>query len=226
MRSPSDLLILLMRAQARPIHKPLLVATTAIALTSAILSATASAQEEPVEVVDEATGARCELTRANCRQLFSGSTRFDLRQFGASTRLGYCKDEITTVLDHNGSGYVETYRSDSAVRTSCTRVMCNGVGMTTSQSRWPITRTGEYTGNRTDAGHATVTLCLESELYASDAPTRCVVQFKLEHRGNHSYSLSNRHTTCPLLNRLVWIQMTNAWTSSPTSRGDSIELRH
>ena len=211
----------------RSAGKLFLLAVAAFA-AMALTAGNATAQEEPVEVVNEATFEHCDVAAETCKHHMVGTHQFTLHQFGSESILTACNDELLVVLGEDGSGYIDTYENDAATSSSCTRIQCNGVGESASEVEWPIADTGEYTGVQTDEGHLTFRFCFDNESDPSGPGAHCTMEVDIENHGNHRYGLKAIDEECSISGMVVWIGVDGEWESEgmPDVGQDDIEFIH
>ena len=205
-----------------------LLVLAAIAVTAVLTPGAALAQEEPVEVENEATGLHCSLDEETCVHHIVGSHTLILHQFGTEIPISQCNDEYVATLDEDGNGYFHTYENDAGTNQACTRIMCNGTGESVSETEWPITNTGEYTDSQTDEGHFTFRFCLDNETDPNGPGIHCTRELNIENHGNHHYGFKTIDDECPILGMNVWVERDGEWESeaSPAVGEHDIEIIH
>lgn len=206
-----------------------LVATLLGLAVAALVAAPAAAQEEPLEVINEASEQHC--AGFNCEVHFVGNSVIVLHELGVETIISECNDELLAIFDDDGSGWVDSYENDADPEGACTRVNCNGTGEPSGESDWPITSAGEYMGTQTE-GHLTLRICLDSVGDLDKKGTHCDMELDIENHGNHKYALEADNEICPIFSTIVWAEIDGDWEAEavPHNEGaedeDDIELVH
>ena len=210
----------------RRTHKLILITVMAL-IALASFAGTAHAQEEPVEVYNEALGFHCDQHLAACEHHIQGFSILTVHQFGSEVQISACQDEFVASILENGSGHIETY-NNNASSVACTRIKCNGVGESAGETEWPISNTGEYTGTQTEEGHTTVRFCLDNEAAPNDTGFHCNVELDIANHGNHHYGFTASNEECPFLGMQIWLEVDGNWESeaSPDAGEDDIEFVH
>ena len=204
------------------------MAITALALTAG----TASAQEQSVEVENEATGVHCSVAAANCDHHVVSVTPSVLTQhvFGSESQASSCTDEFVATLGENGNGAINTYTNDHVTNQACTRIKCNGVGEPAAEASWPVTATGETITNpeTNDTGHLTVRFCLDTEDNPGGGGTHCNVEIDVSEEANHTYEFRAVDEPCPIAPPFISAELDGHWISegTPGTGQEDIEIVH
>lgn len=127
--------------------RSLLLACAAALTAMAIAAGAAHAQEAPIEVLDEATGAHCN----PCIGHAVGSATLTSHVFGHEELASQCDVEVTGEIYEDGTGHST---QQSLTGPNCTQQACDSA----SEAEWTVIAVGE-TGP--DVGHATTEFCLE-----------------------------------------------------------------
>ena len=208
----------------------LLTAATTVAL--ALAASTASAQEGPVEFVNEVSSVHCDVNAGNCEHHMVGTHIFTLHQFGSESIVSTCNDEFVLALGEDGNGFVDIYENDAATSGACTRIACNGIGEAASEVNWPITNTGEYTGPQAGEGHTRIRFCFDAKATPNNVGVHCTMELDIVKHATHKYALDAVGEECPISGMNVWIEVDGTWESEamPHNEGgeheEDIEIIH
>ena len=191
---------------------------TAMAIAAmAITAGAASAQEEPVAVIQEAVGGgACNVGTGNCDTHVVGSSVLTQHIFGSESQASACNDEFVARLGPSGAGNIHIY-TNNAPTPPCTRIKCTGVGEPTTEREWPITNTGEYTTAGTvNDGHMRVRFCLDTAAMPNDPGTHCTVEIDVDEDAvNHRYLFKAVNEHCPVFPG-VEAELDGTWASETT----------
>lgn len=144
------------------IGKLALLSVTALAAL-AFTAGTASAQEAPVEVMDEATGVHCN----PCPFHMVGFSDLWLHVFGHEEMISACTDEFEGEIHENGDGHITSYTNNHAADpATCTTVPCAAA----AEREWPITNMGEIGPEK---GHMDVRFCVR---HPNEPDSHCPIE--------------------------------------------------
>jgi hypothetical protein len=163
----------------RFVRKIFLLALTAVA-AMAFAASTASAQETPIEVIDEHSLEHCapvpNADTGGCRVHFSGELILVGHIFGIEANASDCLVELEARIDEDGEGYVYQASFTPHPTDACTRSPCS--------LPWRIH--GEEPAPGVE--HIYAEFCARPD--AGGADTRCEVRAPLTAVGDHDYRLT------------------------------------
>lgn len=172
----------------------LMIACAATLAASALTATNAAAQEEVVEVVNEATGNHCSVALDNCQvhavtaDPVGTPTAFINHSLFGEAVVVECNEELVVAFNEDGSGHAFLAANNHAGDPDCTTEEC----IDPAEQEWPITNMGE---NAPNAAHFTMTFCLSGETTGSDS--HCTIEVDIaETATEHQYELVASDDPC------------------------------
>jgi hypothetical protein len=172
----------------RNLRKVTLLCACALAVV-ALTAPTASAQENPIEVVEAGTEDHCD----PCSFHVVGGHTLKINGFPISICADELEGEIYESHELGLQGHIHTYENDQPIVAPCNVINCNGVGENFGESEWPIGPIGE-TGPA--VGHMAINLCLDSEINPNGRGFHCNAEVNFQSAFKHRYRFTANHL-CP-----------------------------